>query len=97
MLSSAQTAAAPAAELILDMRNTDEANAGMIKGALLVPAEEILARMAEIPKDKRIIAHCSAGVRAEMAYHKLKAAGCNVGFVKADMEIDKSGTPKFKG
>ena len=65
--------------------------------ALLVPDEEILARMAEIPKDKRIIAHCSTGVRAEMAYHKLKAAGYNVGFVKGDMEIDKSGTPKFKG
>ena len=87
----------PADTLILDVRNTDEANAGMIKGALLVPDEEILARMAEIPKDKRIIAHCSTGVRAEMAYHKLKAAGYNVGFVKGEMEVDKSGMPKFKG
>ena len=83
--------------LILDVRNTDEANAGMIPGALLVPDEEIAGRMAEIPKDKRIVTHCSTGVRAEMAYHKLKAAGYNVGFVKADLEIAKSGALKIKG
>lgn len=89
-------AATPPGVLILDVRNTDEANAGMIKGAQLVPDEEIAARMAEIPKDKRIIAHCSTGIRAEMAYHKLKAAGYNVGFVKAEIEIDKSGKLKIK-
>ena len=88
--------ATPSDVLILDVRNTDEANAGMIKGAMLVPDEEIAARIAEIPKDKRIITHCSTGVRAEMAYHKLKAAGYNVGFVKADLEIDKNGTLKVK-
>jgi rhodanese-related sulfurtransferase len=87
----------PAGVLILDVRNTDEANAGMIKGAMLVPDEEIAARMAEIPKDKRIITHCSTGVRAEMAYHKLKAAGYDVGFVKADLEIDKKGKLKIEG
>jgi rhodanese-related sulfurtransferase len=81
----------PASVLILDVRNQDEANAGMIKGAKLIPDEDLMARMSEIPKDKRIITHCSTGVRAEMAYHKLKAAGYNVGFVKADMSIDKAG------
>jgi rhodanese-related sulfurtransferase len=73
------------------VRNNDEANAGMIKGAKLVPDEEILARLAEIPKDKRIIAHCSTGIRGEMAYHKLKEKGYNVAFVKGDIEIDKAG------
>jgi rhodanese-related sulfurtransferase len=89
--------ATPPNVLILDVRNTDEANAGMIKGAMLVPDEEIAARMAEIPKDKRIITHCATGIRAEMAYHKLKAAGYDVGFVKAELEIDKNGTLKIKG
>jgi rhodanese-related sulfurtransferase len=89
-------AATPPGVLILDVRNTDEANAGMIKGAMLVPDEDIMARMAEIPKDKRIITHCSTGIRAEMAYHKLKAAGYNVGFVKADLEIDKKGVLKIQ-
>jgi len=41
----------------------------MIKGALLIPDEDLLARMSEVPKDKRVIAHCSTGIRAEMAYH----------------------------
>jgi rhodanese-related sulfurtransferase len=81
----------PADTLILDVRNSDEANAGMIKGAKLIPDEELLARMGELPKDKRIVAHCSTGVRAEMSYHKLKEKGYNVAFVKADIEIDKAG------
>jgi rhodanese-related sulfurtransferase len=85
----------PADTLILDVRNQDEANAGMIKGAKLIPDEDLLARIAELPKDKRIVAHCSTGVRAEMAYHKLKEKGFNVAFVKADIEIDKAGKLKI--
>jgi rhodanese-related sulfurtransferase len=81
--------------LILDVRNADEANAGMIKGAKLIPDEELAARMSELPKDKRIIAHCSTGVRAEMAYHKLKEAGFKVGFVYADLAIGKNGDVKL--
>jgi rhodanese-related sulfurtransferase len=63
----------------------------MIKGAKLVPDEEILDRLAEIPKDKKIVTHCSTGVRAEMAYHKLKEKGFNVAFLNANIEIDKDG------
>jgi rhodanese-related sulfurtransferase len=85
----------PADVLILDVRNADEANAGMIKGAKLMPDEELAARMSELPKDKRIIAHCSTGVRAEMAYHKLKEAGYKVGFVYADLAIGKNGDVKL--
>jgi rhodanese-related sulfurtransferase len=85
---------APADWLILDVRNKDEANAGMIKGALLVPDEELAQRMAEVPKDKKIVAHCATGVRAEMAYHKLKDAGYTVQFLNADIDIAKDG--KFK-
>jgi rhodanese-related sulfurtransferase len=81
----------PADTLILDVRNTDEGNAGMIKGAKLVPDEEIMQRLAEIPKDKKIITHCSTGIRAEMAYHKLKEKGYNVQFLNATVTIDKDG------
>ncbi len=84
-------ASTPADTLVLDVRNQDEGNAGMIKGAKLVPDEEILARLAEIPKDKQIVTHCSTGVRAEMAYHKLKEKGYNVKFLNANIEIDKDG------
>ncbi len=87
--------ATPADVLILDVRNQDEANAGMIKGAKLIPDEELAARMGEVPKDKRIVTHCSTGVRAEMAYHKLKEKGYKVAFVKADMDIKKDGSFKI--
>jgi len=84
----------PAGLLILDVRNQDEANAGMIKGAMLIPDEELAARMGELPKDRKIVTHCATGVRAEMAYHKLKDAGYQVQFLNADIEIAKDG--KFK-
>lgn len=87
-------AATPPGTLILDVRNPDEASGGMIKGALLVPDEEIVVRMGEIPKDKRIVTHCLTGVRAEMAYHKLKEQGYDVGFLNAAIDVGSDG--RFK-
>lgn len=89
-------AATPADTLILDVRNRDEGNAGMIKGARLVPDEELLDRLTEVPKDKQIITHCSTGVRAEMAYHKLKEKGYNCRFLNANVEIDDKGNFKIE-
>jgi rhodanese-related sulfurtransferase len=85
----------PADTLILDVRNPDETAGGMIKGALAIPEDQVLARIAEIPKDKRIVAHCSTGIRGEMTYHKLKEKGYNVAFVIADIEIEKGGKVKI--
>ena len=84
-------AAPPADVLILDVREQDEANFGMIKGAKLLPDEEILARLAELPKDKQIVTYCSTGVRAEMTYHKLKEKGYDVRFLYATVEFDSKG------
>ena len=42
---------------------------------MLIPETELAACVAELRKDKRIIIHCSKGIRAEMADHKLKDAG----------------------
>ena len=85
----------PADVLILDVRNADEASSGMIKGALLIPDEELAARMAEVPKDKRILTHCLTGIRAEMAYHKLKEAGYNAAFLNNEIEVAKDGSFKI--
>jgi rhodanese-related sulfurtransferase len=84
-------AAIPQDTVILDVRNRDEASTGMIKGAVLMPDEEILDRLAEIPKNKQIIAYCSTGVRAEMAYHKLKDKDYNVKFLNAKVDTDPTG------
>lgn len=86
----------PANVMIIDVRNQDEGNAGMLKTARLIPAEEFKERQAEIPKDKLIVTLCSTGVRAEMAYHALKALGyTNVKFVNAKTTFAKDGSYKI--
>jgi len=88
--------AAPADVLILDVRNDDEAKSGMIAGARQIPAEDVEKRLGELPRDKRIVAHCSTGVRGEMAYHLLKDKGYEkVAFLNANVEIDGKGVFKL--
>ncbi|HCZ12524.1 MAG TPA: hypothetical protein DHV16_09805 [Nitrospiraceae bacterium] len=81
----------PKDKFILDVRDEDEAADGMFKGAKNIPTQEIKAKLADIPKDKEIIAHCSTGVRAEIAYHALKEAGYKARFLNAKIKIDKDG------
>jgi len=85
----------PAEVLILDVRNPDEAAQGMIRGAVLIPDEELAARIAELPKGKRIVTHCMSGMRAEMAYHKLKEAGYDAAFLNNEIAIAKDGSFKI--
>ncbi|KAA0888336.1 rhodanese-like domain-containing protein [Oryzomonas rubra] len=79
--------------LIIDVRNGDEVKSGMIKGAVNIPVEELTTRAGEIPKNKLLIAHCSTGVRAEMAYHALKELGFpSVGYLNATVTFGKDGS-----
>ena len=84
----------PADVIIIDVRNEDEVKkTGMLKAAKNIPTEEIKARMAEIPRDKTIITQCTTGVRAEMAYHELKALGyASVAFLNAKLSFEKDGS-----
>jgi len=82
--------------MIIDVRNADEAESGIIKNAKQIPVEEIKDRTPEIPRDKLIITQCATGVRAEMAYHTLKSLGyANVRFLNAKMNIQKNGSYKL--
>ena len=83
----------PPEVVVIDVRNPDEVKTGMLKVARNIPAEEIRLRMAEIPKDKTIVTQCSTGVRAEMAYHELKALGfASVGYLNAAVSFAKDGS-----
>ena len=77
--------------VILDVRNADETRNGSIKGALLNPEPQLLARLSEIPRDKRILCHCSTGIRAELAYHLLKEKGYDVRFLPTEITIIDTG------
>jgi rhodanese-related sulfurtransferase len=79
----------PADTVVLDVRASDEVAAGAIKGSVNIPADQLAARTAELPRDKRIVCHCSTGTRAEMAYNVLKAAGfTKVAWLDAPVEFE---------
>jgi rhodanese-related sulfurtransferase len=74
--------------LILDVRAQEELADGVFPGSVNIPATQLSARLAELPKDKRIVTHCSTGIRAEMTYNVLKQAGFpNVAFLNAGVDF----------
>ncbi|MDD5284909.1 MAG: rhodanese-like domain-containing protein [Desulfuromonadaceae bacterium] len=83
----------PSSVMIIDARSTKEGNAGMLKGAKLIPVDEIKDRLAEIPREKLIVFYCNTGVLAEIGYNTLKELGyTNVKFVNARIKFEKNGT-----
>lgn len=78
-------------KLILDVRESDEAMNGMIRGAVNIPESTIKGRLQELSKDKEIITHCATGIRAENVFEELKEAGFRTRFLNAVIQIDKDG------
>jgi len=63
--------------VVIDVRPPEEYRAGHIKGALLVPLDELERRIRELPARKEIVAYCR-GPYCLMAYHaveRLRARG----------------------
>jgi hydroxyacylglutathione hydrolase len=53
---------------IVDVRNTNETEGGLIfEGAIVIPLPELRERIDEIPDDKPIVVHCAAGYRSAAA------------------------------
>jgi len=68
--------AGPEAPVILDVRNPDEVRAeGRIEGALLIPMNELPARLGELPDDRPIVAVCKRGMRSFNAAGWLRQMG----------------------
>jgi rhodanese-related sulfurtransferase len=85
----ALVAAIPADTIVLDVRNADEVAGGALPGSVSIPADQVAGRLAELPREKRIVCHCSTGTRAELTYNVLKGAGyTNVAFLDAPVEFD---------
>lgn len=62
--------------VLLDVRPMDEIQRnGTLPGFLNIPGDEVQNRLAEIPKDKLIIAACERGARAARAAAVLQDAG----------------------
>jgi rhodanese-related sulfurtransferase len=83
----------PANVQIIDVRNTEEVSeTGTIKGAINIPVADVADRLADVPKDKEVILHCTNGPRAEMAFNVLKEKGYKVRFLDAPITPAKNGT-----
>lgn len=60
---------------ILDVRTPKECELGMIKGAVNIPVDELRNRLAEIPRDRRVLVYCQVGLRGYVAWRILKQHG----------------------
>lgn len=64
--------------LLLDVRTPEEVAAGSARGAVNIPVQELEQRLAELPRDKKIIVFCRSGGRSATAAGLLSAAGFDV-------------------
>jgi rhodanese-related sulfurtransferase len=77
----------PVPPLVLDVRNPPEVQAeGGIAGALLIPMDQLPGRLAELPKDREIVAVCKRGMRSFNAANWLRAQGRNAVSLQGGMD-----------
>ncbi len=70
--------AAPSREtVVLDVRTAAEFAAGHVPGAINIPHDQVVARIAELAasKDAEIVVYCRSGRRSALALQALHAAG----------------------
>lgn len=63
---------------LLDVREPDEWQAGHIAGSQHIPLGELRGRLAEVPKDRTILAVCRHGNRSDAATRGLRTLGYTV-------------------
>lgn len=61
--------------VVLDVRQPDEWEAGHIPGAVLIPLDQLPARLAEVPKDRAVVVMCRSGNRSQAGRDILLQAG----------------------
>jgi rhodanese-related sulfurtransferase len=79
-------------KVILDVRSKAEAEGVKVGHVINIPIEELPYRLSELPKDKEIIAFCSAGARARIAYNILKKNGFRARYLNRSVRINPDGS-----
>lgn len=64
-------------DIWIDVRTTEEFNAGHLEGAVHIPYEEIATRISEVTTDKNAVIHlyCRSGNRSGIAQQTLQSVG----------------------
>ena len=60
---------------IVDVRRPDEYAAGHVKDAIFIPVDDVLTRIDELPKDRKLLFICAQGIRSGLACEMAAAMG----------------------
>jgi rhodanese-related sulfurtransferase len=60
---------------VLDVRAPRECGQNRIEGSVNIPLNQLPARLAEVPRDRRVVVHCAAGYRSAIAASLLQRHG----------------------
>jgi hydroxyacylglutathione hydrolase len=60
---------------VLDVRAPEEYAAGHVPGAVNIPHDQVVERLAEVPKDKDVVLYCRSGRRSALAGEVLAGKG----------------------
>ncbi len=83
---------------LLDVRTPGEYKQGHVKGAELIPLNELASKMNRLPKGREIICICESGSRSSVAARQLKAQGYKVSNLRGGMgRWMRSGLPVKTG
>ena len=61
--------------MLLDVREQDEWDAGHAPEAQFIPLGEVVARVAEVPRDRQVVVICRTGARSDRAAEFLRGQG----------------------
>ena len=61
--------------VVVDVRTRDEYTSGHVTGAIHIPHEDVLARIDELPMEKKLLFICAAGTRSSLACEMAAAMG----------------------
>jgi len=60
---------------LLDVRTPQEYREAHLEGAHLIPVDQVVRRLAEIPRDRPILVYCAVGSRSAQVYSYLARRG----------------------
>ncbi len=61
--------------LLVDVRTLEEYTLGTLPNAINIPVDDLRERLAELPRDRKIVVSCAVGLRGYLAYRILSQHG----------------------